>query len=517
MSDTIIYPLGEDTGRRIAQAIEALAASKTLEWDETNGRYTDESVVAYLAQFKNGLSYGLSEPLTSAVACTKLGANAGIQNPTPGYVGVPAIDPYTQLGPFAYLLCNGVVDADGSPHVTAIQGDGNFALDGTNGNVWNLHNVIYYRTETTGSAVVTYISDTKLSGMSAHPKCYKPNGGLRPFMLTAVYPLGQNPHSSNAASSISGVRCRTRDVSHNALITICGNASTGYSGKSTYDDWYVKTMFKMKYATKDSQSVFAGCSDYNLNYAVTVAETGTTRVIISKANAANLPIGSSVSLGSSDHSNSVLSETRILSISDYDANNSAVYLDVTSTFTTTTSLKLSTGPWFCGCLDAVEGDGAISQAGLTNGKEPFKLQGIELMHGATEVLGDVIISNDGTNGWIPYVCKDSRKEATSVTSDYVSCGVSLPTSTTDGWKYPLYAEEHQGLIYGSTTGGSQTVGMCDGHYTQKLATTGTREWRGLGDVGYGGNAGLWCVHANSALTYTSWTLGGRLSATGRAA
>jgi hypothetical protein len=163
----------------------------------------------------------------------------------------------------------------------------------------------------------------------------------------------------------------------------------------------------------------------------------------------------------------------------------------------------------------VEGDG--SPTNNTSGKEPFVIQGIECMLGMTEVLGDVIVSNDGSTGWVPYVCHDSRKEATSVTSDYRSCGRALPTDSTDSWKYPLYTQVSEGLDYGSTTGGSQTSGVCDGHYTNKMSTTGTREWLSVGALGDGGYAGLWCVHADGGLTNASWGIGGRVSATGRAA
>jgi hypothetical protein len=131
------------------------------------------------------------------------------------------------------------------------------------------------------------------------------------------------------------------------------------------------------------------------------------------------------------------------------------------------------------------------------------------------VLGNVIISNDGSTGWVPLVNHDSRNEATSVTSNYVSCGTAMPTDTTDGWKYPLYAVCLQGLWYGTTAGGSQSQGMCDGHYTNKMATTGTREWRSGGYLFDGGNAGPWCVHGSSGLTGTYWHIGSRLSGVGR--
>ena len=504
----------DETLQRVASALEAIAYQRVLEWDETNQRYTNDSIVAMLEGWRDGLSYGVSIPKTSATACTKVASNAGIAAPTPGTIGTPAVDPYLGRGPFRYVEVNGTVDVDGTPHVTAIMGDGRFARDGSNGDVWILAPVLWWREDATGNdAVVRYISDTHLAGMSAQPQAYLPGGGLRPYMLYAKYAgvLGADGYMH----SYSGFAPMTRNVSHNSLITQCRTATTGYSGKSVADDWYVKTMFLMKYATKNSQSVFAGCTNYNLNYAVTVAETGVTRVIIAKTDAANLIVGCSVSLGSSNHNNSVFGHGRIASIADYDSSNSAVNIDTATSFTTTTELKLSTEPWRTGTCDMVEGDG--SPTNRTNGKEPFAMQGIECMLGMTEVLGDVIISNDGTNGWIPYVCHDSKNESTSVTANYTSTGRALPTTDADGWKYPLYTQVSEGLDFGSTTGGSQSVGMCDGHYTNKLATTGTREWLSVGVLGVGGVAGLWYVDAVSGLSLTGWNIGGRLSATGRAA
>lgn len=481
--------------------------------DDDTGEYTNESVVAWLAARGDGLAYGVRIPKGSATACTKLGANAGMAAPTPGWVGHPAIDPYVGVGPFRHYDVNGYEDEDGTQHVTAFEGDGHFRRDGSNGDVWELAPVLWTREDEGEEAVERWVSDTRRSGMSAQPHAYLPDGSLRPYMLYAKYPGVRG--DDGYMHSYSGFECWIRNVSHNSLITQCRNATTGYSGKSVADDWYVKTMFLLKYATKNSQSVFAGCSSYYLDYQPTVAETGVTRVIIAKASAANLVVGSSVSLGSARSSDSVLGSTRILRIEDYDESNSAVYLDVSATFDTTTDLHLSTMPWRAGCLDAVEGDGALTQAGLSNGKEPFKLQGIELAHGMTEILGDVIISNDGTSGWVPYVCHDSRYAATSLNDHYTSCGAALPTDSTDSWKYPTHAETHEGLMYGTDTGASTSTGLCDGHYTNKLETVGTREWLSLGYLVHGGFAGLWYVAGYGGLGSASWDIGSRLSGTGR--
>ena len=84
-------------------------------------------------------------------------------------------------------------------------------------------------------------------------------------------------------------------MSHNALITICKTATTGYSGRSVADDWYLKTMLLLKYATKNSQSVFQGCVNYNVIKAVTVAASNQEHVIVAKGH--GYLAGSAVMIG----------------------------------------------------------------------------------------------------------------------------------------------------------------------------------------------------------------------------
>jgi hypothetical protein len=490
-------------------------------WDDESGCYTNESIHNWLNARNDGLAYGISMPKTASTECSKTGANAGIANPVPGIIGRPAVDPYVGRGAFRFYNVNATVDADGTPHVTAIEGDGRFRRDGSNGDVWVMAPVLYWTYDDSDTEAVTFsVSDSRLSGMEPQPHAYLPDGTLRPYMLYAKYAGVKG--SDGYMHSYSGHPIWNRTVSHDSLRTQCRTSSTGYSGKNVADMWYMQVMLLLKYATKNIQSILRGCTDYNYQVAPTVAETGTTRVIVSNANANNLLVGSAMMLGSHGSSNSdrntaanydVFDGKKILRIETYDANNKAVYVETATTFNTATTQLFSTAPWHTGACDQVEGDG--SPTNCTSGKEPYVIQGIECALGMYEVLGNVIISNDGSTGWVPLVNHDSRNEATSVTSNYVSCGTAMPTDTNDSWKYPLYAVCLQGLWYGTTAGGSQSQGMCDGHYTNKMATTGTREWQSGGGLNVGGSAGPWCVTGGSGLTGASWGIGSRLSGVGR--
>ncbi|MBR1828771.1 MAG: hypothetical protein IJ781_04585 [Atopobiaceae bacterium] len=516
------YPFMSDkTGRRIATALEAMVRMNGLVYDETAGEYTPESITAMLDAYRNGLSYGVSIPKGSATACTKIGANAGIANPTPGIVGRAADDPYTMLGPFVHFDVNGYVDADGIPHVTAFEGDGRFRRDGSNGDVWVLAPVLWWAMEEGDAAVALSVSDGPAPGMSLQPQALLPDGSRRPFMLYAKY-VGVRG-DDGLMHSYAGRKPWNRNVSHNSLITQCANASSGYSGKNVADDWYIKVMFLLKYATKNSQSVFAGCTSYDVQLTPTVAESAKTRVIVSNADAAKLVVGSAMMLGTHTATNKdrnqaynhdVFDSYIIEKIEAYDTANMAVYLDATEPFDVDTTYLFSTSPWHSGACDAVEGDGTRTAAGRTNGHEPFVMQGVEIGHGMYECLGNVILENTG-DGWEICICNDSKYEASSVTANYTRTGKYLPADTADGWKYPMYHESANGLLVGLTTGASQTTGLCDGQYTNKLATTGTREFLGLGDLSVGGNAGLFCLSGAGTLSNASWRVGSRLSGVGR--
>lgn len=527
--DEIIVNLGGEAGhhKTVVPALEEirdLLGATKLVWDNDKMCFTNESLSALMVSKRNGLAYGVSIPKGSATACTKTGANADIPAPTPGIIGRAAIDPYVGVGPFWYATVNGFVDEDGTPHVTAFEGDGNFKADGSNGNVWVLTPVLWWRIDESDSdAVILSVSDTRLSGMEAQPQAYLPDGTLRPYMLYAKY-VGVKGDDDKMAS-LSGREPWVFNVSHNSLITQCDTANTGYSGKSIADDWYLKVMFLLKYATKNSQSVFTGCTNYNYQYSPAVAETGVTRVILTKAQAANLIVGSSMMLGTHTGTNpgndrntgvnhDVFTNCRIVKIEDYDTDNSAVYLDSTATFDVGTGYLFSTAPWVSGSLDAVEGDGTLTAAGATSSKEPFKVQGIETMMGCFECLGDVILDGDAELGWEACVNYDSRNEATSVTANYVRTGKYLEAGSSAAYHYPLYPSNAGGLLLGQGTGGSTSAGMADGHYTSALGT-GTHEWLGLGGLYYGAIVGLWYVNGGGALTNAGWGFGSRLSGTGR--
>lgn len=509
------FPRNE-TLERIAVALEGMGASEVPKFSEETGRYDNASIAAWLARMRDGKTYGVSIPKGSSTACTKTGANAGIANPKPGVIGRAAIDPYVNQGAFFFVEVNGGVDADGIPYVTAIDGDGSFSrLDDT----WVLTPVLYTLETETDDAVNLTVSDTRHPGMKRQPAALLPNGAQRPYMLYAKYALSVD--ADGKPRSVSGAAVKTRNVSHDGGISLMKTSSTGDSLKVAADDWYVKTMFLLKYATKNSQSIFSGCTGYDITSNPTLAESNTTRVVIAKDKADQILIGSAMMFGTHTDTNTdrgydyncdIFDGAKVTKKVAVDASNVAVYFDVAKPFSTATTYQLATAPWQTGSCDMVEGDG--SPTSCTDGKQPFVVQGIELGLGMLEVLGNVLIQYTGT-GAVVYVNPDTKNEKAGSSPDSALSAGAFPGQAADGWNYAHYCKTVNGLMIQQGTGASTSVGICDGNYKVADTTVGWREWLSLGSLGDRGSAGLWCVHGYSGSGDTWWYFGSRRSANGR--
>ena len=496
----------------IATAINGLGAATVPKYDESAGRYTNASIAAWLARMRDGKNYGVSIPKGSATACTKTGANAGIANPVPGVIGRPAVDPYAGKGACLFFEVNGGVDDDGTPYVTAIDGDGRFSRKD---DTWIMAPVLYTLETETDDAVNLTVSDTRQPGMGRQPAAVLPNGAQRPYMLYAKYALSVDVDGK--PRSVSGAPVKTRSVSHDGGISLMKTATTGDSLKVAADDWYVKTMFLLKYATKNSQSVFAGCAGYDVTTAPTLAESDTTRVVVEKSKADQIVVGSAMMLGthtgdSSDRGYSyncdVFDGAKVVKKVAVDDSNVALYFDVAQPFSTATTYQLATAPWNTGACDMVEGDG--SPTSCTDSKQPFVIQGIELGLGMYEVLGNVLIQYTGT-GTVVWVNPDTQNEKPGSMPDSALTAGAFPGPATEGWNYGLYPKTVHGLMMQQGTGASTSVGICDGNYKVADTVVGLREWLSLGLLGSRGNAGLWCVSGNNGTGNPWWIIGSRLS------
>ena len=433
---------------------------------------------------------------------------------------------YENIGLFSSLDVNAYVDTNDNYHVIAIKGDGIFKNDGTMGDVYVMSMVGYYKWYSNETVWGISYSNTLHAGFDVLDEAVKPDGTIRPFLLHAKYVAGRNPYEGNNLASISGVYPEFVNMSHNGQITEFKAKGVQYSGKTSHDDYYVQIMMWIKYAIYNSDSIMKGCQSYYFQYKNLVAETGVNRVIITNSQASNLVIGSTVSIG--DYTTGIINADRqltqnynkanrvnIVSIVDLGNGNSAVYIN-SSNFDTTLTTTITTYPWNSGGCDSVLGQDGSPYNNLS-GKEPFIINGIEMMVGGYEILQNLIIVNNSVDNRIDvYANYDCMTYTTSITDDYDLVGQLAQTNNT--WQYGskmTIAQNHPSVILVTETNASSTTGTGDGIYTNPPSVGGTRGWRSLGDLSLGSVCGLRCLSASGGLSSAGWSILGRLSATGR--
>ena len=475
----------EENATQLQDIRNALALA-LAHYDPDKGEYVN--LDQYWNSLRNGKIYTVEFnqfSVSPSPLGTKKDDNAGlVMEPSTNILA--GRDDYNNIGLFKAIDVNGYVDENDDYHVTAIKGDSRFAKDGTNGDVWVMAMPGYLKWHEDEITWGISYSDAMHPAFELLDEAEKPNGEIRPFLLHAKHAAGRNPHENNNLASISGVSPEFNNMSHNGQITEFKAKGVQYSGKTSHDDFYVQLMMWLKYATMCSDSVMKGCQSYYLQYTNLVAEIGVKRVIITNLQANELLVGSTVSIGDygigsintdrqSAQNYNKANRVNITEIVDLGDGNSAVYVDSTVLFDTTLATTITTYPWNSGGCDNVLGvDG--SPYNNLSGKEPFIINGIEMMVGGYEVLQNLIISNNAVDNRIDvYVNYDCKTYATSITSAYDLVGQLAITN--NAWQYGskmVMTNNHPTVILITETNASSTTGTGDAIYTNPPSVGGTR-------------------------------------------
>ena len=250
---------------------------------------------------------------------------------------------------------------------------------------------------------------------------------------------------------------------------------------------------------------------------------------LTKAQAANLIVGSTVSIGYGyDNSGAVgidrnnanmykyVKQTRITKIEDLDDTNAAVYLDTDATFTTTkvsitdtlqSPVYLSTYPWASGTTDKVIGKYDGSWLSNANGKTPYRIQGREYNLGCYEIASDLVLDCKETGYEVLLAPKGTAHSSSDATirSTYTKIG-TMPVASGDQQVGDIDVNPTTGAWYITAYGGSATQGMGDRCYGAS-GQTGTREYLQRGPLGYGSYAGSSFLHCWAWLGWANWYFG----------
>lgn len=492
-----------------------------------NGGGVENALSNYFALRRNGKVFTTKiykwETSTSPVG-VKMNANENMVA-TPSVGRTEGRDDYAQYGLFQHFTCNFSVDENGFNHVDALEGQIGFTKYGKV-QVGEVTMSAWFGIEDTTEAVLYHYSDSQTE-LTPYPmkESINPDGTISPFMIHAKYAAGDidgAPYSSKGLAPASGCQATQarNPVSYTGMITYMHKLGGHYCGTTNWDLFYRQLMMIIKYATTHSQSIMAGCTSYSNQNQNLVEETGVMRVVLTKAQAAGYVIGSYVSIGdigtntNKDRYYSYMHNkafsVRVTKIEDVDDSNAAVYVDAPEAFDTTLTTWITTMPWHSGATDEVAGSDGSPNSN-TNGKDPYKIQGIETCIGAYEVLGnvvmDIVTGADGNPARDVYVCEDAStlsSNIATVRANYKKA-IAQVAYTAASWKYITEetTDPDLGIMIPTKVGGGSTTGFADGLYTD-AGTSGQREWLALGHLSYGANAGLWFLYASIGWSYTYW-------------
>lgn len=436
-------------------------------------------------------------------------------------------DDYERYGLFHHFTCNFSVDENGFNHVEALEGQTGFTKYGKV-QVGEVTMSAWFGIEDTAEAVLYHYSDSQTE-LTPHPmkESINPDGTLSPFMIHAKYAAGDidgMPYSSKGLTPANGCQATQakNPISYAGMITYMHKLGGHYCGTTSWDLFYRQLMMIIKYGTTHSQSIMAGCASYSFQNTNLVEETGVSRVILTKSQAASYVVGSYVSIGemgeatNKDRHNAYMHNlaycAKILKIKDVDDVNAAIYVDAPEAFDTTLTTCISTMPWRSGSTDEVAGsDGSLGNN--TNGKYAFKIQGIETGVGAYEVLGnvvmDIVAGADGNPARDVYVCQDASTLSSNIATirtNYRKAAAQV-AYTAASWKYISEETTDMDLCVMIPTGvaAGSTTGFADGLYTDTI-TSGQREWLALGSLSTGANAGLWHLASDDGWSNANWNV-----------
>lgn len=459
---------------------------------------------------------------------------------------------YANIPLFKTYDVNAYVDDDGVRHVTAIKGDTNFEDTGKN-DVFVMQMSYYEKTWADEQYWYYSITDTPRDGYTIARECINRDGTTQPFALYSKYVtsfIDDKPYSTKGQAparycSNPNEAVKSVNNSYNGLIDYCKKKGKFYTGGTTALYKYVLLTQQLMLGTTVPKSKIWGCANYWVNTPASIKSAEKhTYFPVTKAKADSYPIGAGVSVGYK-HLNSdgkatddktyseihkYANDVTIIRKELLGDDNVAIYLDVTEPFNTmpvqlsdtvTSDIYLFSMHWNSGFSDSVLdrcGCPCEDKSGLTSGRYPMVWQGIELMVGGYETLGNAFMNIVSLTTRDVYVCNDATKltkDENQAKAIYTKLPYQMTVAKNSQWNYvtEIKLDLENGAFVQTQSGqdgSSSATGFGDAIYFDG-ATSGTREFLSLGNLGYGSNAGLAYCDGSGWLDFAAWYVLARLS------
>ena len=417
-----------------------------------------------------------------------------------------------------YVRANAKSLADGTMEVLAVETEAAFDVTGETAPVYCFSPALAVKEWDDGSYLYTSWHMRAGDGYVPMAGDVAPDGTHRLLTWHPAFYGGKN--SAGGMTSGAGLLPMPW-TSANAALPLARKL-TAYDGLwCDCDTQFALMAWRLRHWTLSNSGQLEGCTSYNYQYALAAAETGVKRVLLAKAQGANLLAGSCVCLGergsntnndrNEAYNHNVFDVAKILSVETVTVNDTeyaAVNLDLAGTIDTTTTMLVSTMPWPNGTTEALPGhsDGCIGN--LTNGRYPYRIAGMEMQIGSyceeLDPLWQASLVDDDHWHYDVYSCRDSEKLAGSITADYQKVGeFDLPNANKWSWNFiralnKMAAEAQIPTRFG---GSSST------YVKAACASPGGAgvfaPWR-FGTLNDGGNCGLPCANGNNGPGNSNW-------------
>ena len=507
---------GEQADRAASEATKAQQAA-----DNADNLHTTMS--ALFAKQRTGKVYSVNLPVfanNQSSSGEKTGDNAGLVC-EPSTDTEEGQDDYADIPLFQWYNCNYVREDDSYAKITSLEGMPDYKTSGSV-DVGVIYPMMYYKHEVVGDHLEVAISDSPHPELGLKPfeAGVRQDGTVMPYFILSKYYCGTA--SDGKLRSQPGLVPK-RAQSYQNMITNFGKKGTGYHGQTSHRETYAILMQEIKYATKSSQTIAMGCVNYNFQYAPAIVSSDEhTYFPVTSEQAGNIIVGARVSVGyagTDDNKDrgvtsmhAYADEALVTKIEDLGSGNKAVYLDCDPFSTADVSgahVYISSMHWHAGTTDSVIGHHDGSIVSNTNGKYPWRIQGLEFNVGGYSVNSDVVMNFTPDYSKDVYQCKpwDVRKtELTDIQKLYTKIGNVPANSKGDGSDYWIGdIEIVNGTSIPYTQGSGNATGVGDMIYAGGTSTSGLCEYLRCGNLWNGSGAGLSRLSCGSGLFNAAWS------------
>lgn len=437
---------------------------------------------------------------------------------------------------FEWVHCNYIRDDDGTARPVAIEGTADYKTSGSV-DVGAMQMSFWWSWDTSNAEYdLITISDLPHPelGLEPWPECEKTDGTVVPWCIGSAYVSGTA--SDGLLRSQPNLK-PARNQSHNSMITDYQEKGDGYWGAGACRNTFQFIFNAIKGSTKNSQSLFAGVTNWNIQYEASIQNADNhTYFPVTNAQAANIPLGTCVSVGyggnNSGTANNDRGQTTIHAYADDvkvlrkealdDGANTAIYLDIPEesafntqphvyTETFSAPIMISSMHAHSGETDIVRGRHDGSPVSNTDGKHPYRVQGREYLVGAYIIASDTVMDLQPDFTKKVYVAPKGTAHSSSdatIRSTYTHIG-TIPAATAgnnaDWWIGDFGLSTDVGGWWPAAEGSGSSQGTGDRCYAGgSSATSGFREYLQGGSLRDGLGAGSAFLNAWSGLGGSYW-------------